>query len=132
MVLLSCPLIESIMSTETKSCYSVMSIKDDSLGFSAGQQTLLNEKGNSVLKAPWKHQELPVVNSDHGEFFSSFSCLKRCLFATFTKKVRGEGRDCLTLDCHTLDKVVNKKSPKYGLLDHRGLHRISEWRARGV
>jgi len=89
-------------------------------------------KGNSVLKAPWKHQELPVVNSDHGEFFSSFSCLKRCLFAMFTKKVRGEGRDCLTLDCHTLDKVVNKKSPKYGLLDHRGLHRVSEWRARGV
>ena len=66
MVLLSCPLIESIMSTGTKSCYSVMSIKDDSLGFSAGQQTWLNEKGNSVLKAPWKHQELPVVNSDHG------------------------------------------------------------------
>lgn len=64
--------------------------------------------------------------------FSSFSCLKRCLFAMFTKKVRGEGRDCLTLDCHTLDKVVNKKSPKYGLLDHRGLHRVSEWRARGV
>lgn len=107
MVLLSCSLIESIMSTGTKSCYSVMSIKDYSPGFSAGQQTLLNEKGNSVLKAPWKRQELPVVNSDHGEFFSSISCLKICLFAMFTKKGRGEGRDC-----HTLDKVVNKKITK--------------------
>lgn len=107
MVLLSCSLIESIMSTGTKSCYSVMSIKDYSPGFSAGQQTLLNEKGNSVLKAPWKRQELPVVNSDHGAFFSSISCLKICLFAMFTKKGRGEGRDC-----HTLDKVVNKKITK--------------------
>ena len=92
------PLIESIMSTGTKSCYSVMNIKDDSLGFSAGQQTLQNEKGNSVLKAPWEHQELPVVNSDHGGLWVFFPCLKRCLFATFTTKVRGEGRDCLTLD----------------------------------
>lgn len=67
MELLSCPLIESIVSTGTKKLLLSNEYKRWlSWVLTTGQETLLKEKGNSsILKAPFKYPELPVVGSDH-------------------------------------------------------------------